>query len=97
LYREIKKKFPRKHGKLQAIFFVKNTTMCNHINRMGMGQEMGHYLTYRQRCLEGDIEINERSIPPEELACLAQAAGGSGDSPQYVIFTVRFFIYLPMP
>jgi hypothetical protein len=82
---EIKKHSPKKHGKLQTVFLGNNTTMCNHINRMGMSVEMGHYVTYRQRCLDGGIEMNERCIPAEEVARLTQGAEGSGDSSQYDI------------
>ena len=73
--REIKKKNPKKHAKLQTIFKGNNTTMRNHITRMGMSNELGHYNTYWEKCLEGKIEMQTCCIPDEECKRLQHDVG----------------------
>jgi hypothetical protein len=62
----IKKKNPKKYTKLQTIFKGNNTTMHNHIAQMGMSNELGHYNLYRQKCLEGEIEMQAHCILDNE-------------------------------
>jgi hypothetical protein len=84
LYRDIKKKNPKKHSKLQTFFKGNNTTMRNHIARMGMSVELGHYNIYRQKCLEGKVEMHSRCMPDEEVERLRCKAGISDSSAQCV-------------
>jgi len=88
--RKIKKKNPKKHAKLQTIFKGNNTTMRNHIARMGMLKELGHYNTYREKCMEGEIEMQARCIPDEERERLRREVGGSDDSERHVITSFLF-------
>ena len=60
--REVKKKNMKRHEKFQTIFRGNNTTMHNHIAHMGMSDELGHYNTYREKCKEGEIEMQAHSI-----------------------------------
>ena len=51
--------------------------MHNHIAQMGMSIELGHFNIYRQKCLEGEIEMQERCIPDDERKHLEREAGMS--------------------
>ena len=59
--------------------------MRNHITQMGMSIELGHFNIYRQKCLEGEIEMQERCIPDDERKCLEHEAGTSDNIEQCVV------------
>jgi hypothetical protein len=90
--REIKKKNPKKHVKLQTIFKGNNTTMRNHIARMGMSDELGHYNTYWEKCMEGEIEMQAHCIPDEEPKHLQCEVGVSDNSERYII--ISFIVFM---
>jgi len=81
----------QKHAKLQTIFQGNNMTMCNHIACKGMSDELGHYNKYRERCMEGEIEMWAPCIPDDECEHLQHQAGMSDNAGQYVVI----FPYIP--
>ena len=66
--------------------------MRNHIACMGMSDGVGHYNTYREKCMEGKIEMQARCIPDEECKRLQREVGMSDDAAQYVITSFLVFI-----
>jgi len=62
----------KKYAKLQTIFKGNNSTMRTHVSRMGMC----HYNIYREKCIEGDIDMHTRCIPEEEEERLAGNPNG---------------------
>jgi hypothetical protein len=59
--------------------------MRNHIARMGMSIELGHYNIYRQKCLEGEIEMQARCIPDDERKRLEREASMSDNIERCVV------------
>jgi hypothetical protein len=58
--------------------------MCNHIVWMGMSNELGHYNTYMQKCLEGKIEMHVHCIPDDKCKCL-ECEGDMSDNKEQCI------------
>ncbi|KAG1834972.1 hypothetical protein DFJ58DRAFT_847502 [Suillus subalutaceus] len=53
----------KKHSKLQTIFKGNNTATHTHIQCMGMS----HYCQYQEKCVQQNIDMDERCVPQEEL------------------------------
>ena len=66
--------------------------MRNHIARMGMSNELGHYNTYREKCMAGEIDMQARCIPYEEHERLQREIGGFDNSERYAITSFLVFI-----
>ena len=50
-----------------------------------MSIESGNYNIYRQKCLEGEIEIQEHCIPDDECKCLEHEAAMSDNIERCIV------------